>query len=178
MKIFYQYYAHGREPITTKNYFLHTHLEITRLGQAVSLLSDAECAVGPSSQDTASSESDHSESLVPQDTGLDHEFGNDQDIDGDQDLLTSVDQDQYLNSLALFYLKLQAQFSTAIIRYQNIIEEFQEIHQIGPGHSFSNLQKKLTALGVANTNVSDLWVLPIPMCQTFGCCQYQCVRPF
>ena len=49
------------------------------------------------------SESDQSESLLPQDTDLDHDFVNNQDIDGDQDLLTSVDQDQYLNSLAFFF---------------------------------------------------------------------------
>ena len=75
---------------------------------AVSLLSDAVCAVDPSSQGTANSESDQSESLVPQDTLLDHDFVNDQDIDDDKDLLTSVDQDQYMNSLALFHSKLQS----------------------------------------------------------------------
>ena len=132
-----------------------SHLSRNHKTWSVSLLSDAVCAVDPSSQATAS-ESDHSESLVPQDTGLDHDFVDDEDVDDDQELLTSVDQDQYLNSLALFYLKLQAKFLLPSSVIQNIIEEFQKIHQIGQGHLLSKLQEKLTALGVADTDVSQL----------------------
>ena len=55
----------------------------------------------------------------------------------------NVDESVYLNSLALFYLKLQAKLLLPGSTIQNIIEEFQDVHDIGMSYLFGRLGDKI-----------------------------------
>lgn len=70
--------------------------------------------------------------------------------------INNVDEEQYLHSLTLFYLKLQAKVLLPASTIQTIIEEFQEIHDIGQSHLFGKLRDKLVALNVGDVDVKRL----------------------
>ena len=71
-------------------------------------------------------------------------------------LTNHVDEEQYLRSLGLFYLKLQAKVLLPASTIQAIIEEFQNIHDIGQSHLFGRLKDKLAELNVSDEDASSL----------------------
>lgn len=80
--------------------------------------------------------------------------------ENDKDTRTAVELDEslYLNSLALFYLKLQAITVLPASTLQNITEEFQQIHDIGQRHLISKLTEKLENLGICIAMLKKLYV--------------------
>ena len=72
------------------------------------------------------------------------------------DFVIDVNQDQYLRSVALFYLKLQAKFLLPSSTIQNIIEEYQDIHSIGHAHLLSKLKEKLGTLAISEKDIGNL----------------------
>ena len=90
---------------------------------------------------------------------IDNKFEEDNlcdDCDTDTSLLFVTDQDQFVHSLALFYLKLQSKFLLPSAVIQNIIDEFQQIHILGKARLLSKLKEKLTALDIQENHVSNL----------------------
>ena len=71
-------------------------------------------------------------------------------------LINAVDKDQYLHSLALFYLKLQAKTLLPASTIQDIIDEFQQIHSVGQSNLCSKLQERLLSLNVSEPVVEQI----------------------
>ena len=138
------------EKIFCKKSSFSSHLSRKHKNWSLSLLSGTVSGTDSCEQNTFE---DHNDTSVPDDS-----------CSGDEDavecieggLITSVDQEQYLNSLALFYLKLQAKFLLPSSVIQNVIEEFQEIHNLGQTHLFSTLRQKLVSLDVQDCDVKKL----------------------
>ncbi|XP_062268268.1 uncharacterized protein LOC133974641 [Platichthys flesus] len=59
--------------------------------------------------------------------------------------------DLFLRNVSLFYLKLQGQFLLPVSTIQNIVEEMQNIHELGQGY----ILRKLTSLLKNDTMLSD-----------------------
>ena len=68
----------------------------------------------------------------------------------------TVDEESYLRTISLFYLKLQAKLLLPASTIQQIIEEFQEIHDIGLSHLFGKLQDKLAIYNIPESDVKNL----------------------
>ena len=77
-------------------------------------------------------------------------------IDDETCLIQEVDHSQYLHSLSLFYLKLQAKFLLPSSTIQSIIDEYQSIHDIGQSHLFGRLHRSLTSLNVCDVDIKYL----------------------
>ena len=86
----------------------------------------------------------------------DDEIGNSDDELEANSVLPVTDHNQYLRSVALLYLKLQAKFLLPSSTIQNIIEEYQEISGIGRAHLFSKLQENLADLNIPESDVQNL----------------------
>uniref|UniRef100_A0A3B1IPE7 C2H2-type domain-containing protein n=1 Tax=Astyanax mexicanus TaxID=7994 RepID=A0A3B1IPE7_ASTMX len=68
----------------------------------------------------------------------------------------NVDETLFFNNLTLFYLKLQAKLLLPASAIQTIIEEFQEIHDLGQSHVFAKLTEKLAVIGLDDTTIKTL----------------------
>lgn len=69
--------------------------------------------------------------------------------DFDVDVSTSItDGAPFLKNLALFYLKMQAKFLLPATTMQCIIDEFQEVHNIGMKRAYEKIEEKLTELDI------------------------------
>lgn len=66
------------------------------------------------------------------------------------------DQGQFLNYLALFYLKMQAKMLLPASTIQKIIEEFQEVHSCGMKHVLSKVNEKLSLLNLQDSEISQI----------------------
>ena len=82
----------------------------------------------------------------------------DTDTDGvEQDTFgESVDEDQFLRHLALFYLKLQSRCMIPSSTVQIIVDHLQEIHQMSHSHLLFKLREKLTALEVVAADLNAI----------------------
>ncbi len=71
----------------------------------------------------------------------------------DEDVMDTADDfnDLFLRNVCLFYLKLQGQFLLPASITQNIVEEIQNIHELGQTYTLS----KLTSLLKNETSLSD-----------------------
>lgn len=71
----------------------------------------------------------------------------------DEDVMDTADDfnDLFLRNVCLFYLKLQGQFLLPASTTQNIVEEIQNIHELGQTYTLS----KLTSLLKNETSLSD-----------------------
>lgn len=74
--------------------------------------------------------------------------------DAEQDAVP--DQSQFLNNLALFYLKMQAKMLLPATTIQTIIEEFQEMHNSGMKYVLSKVHEKLTKLNLQDSEISQI----------------------
>lgn len=66
------------------------------------------------------------------------------------------DQGEFLNNLALFYLKMQAKMLLPASTIQKIIEEFQEVHSCGMKHVLSKVNEKLTLQNLPESDISQI----------------------
>lgn len=66
------------------------------------------------------------------------------------------DQSQFLNNLALFYLKMQAKMLLPATTIQTIIEEFQETHNSGMKCVLSKVHEKLAMLNLQDSEISQI----------------------
>ncbi len=91
-----------------------------------------------------------------------HEMSQDflcSDTDGvEQDTFgESVDEDQFLRHLALFYLKLQSKCLIPSSTVQIIVDHLQEIHEMSHSHLLFKLREKLSALEVAEADINAIF---------------------
>lgn len=91
------------------------------------------------------------EQLLP----LSDDMGIDLDTVHVEDAMFS-DQTAFLNSLALFYLKMQAKLLIPASTVQNIIEEYQEVHNSGTRCLMSKLREKLFQLNLLDSDVNEI----------------------
>ena len=80
----------------------------------------------------------------------------DEDLTECVTLAAKIEESSYLNSLALFYLKLQAKLLIPASTIQTIIEEYQIVHELGQSHLFSQISDKLQTFGISEKNISEL----------------------
>ena len=80
------------------------------------------------------------------------------DVSGEQSDVCpeNADAAQFLENLALFYLKLRAKLLLPSSVIQVILEDFQEIHDISQSHLLFKLKEKLVALGVPDADISTV----------------------
>lgn len=67
-----------------------------------------------------------------------------------------VDESQFFENLALFYLKLQAKCLLPSSVSQTIIEDFQEIHDISQSHLLFKLKERLITLGISEADTNNV----------------------
>ena len=99
-------------------------------------------------------------------THVDSPYENSLNIDNDQCtemedqddnyLSMQLDEAAYLNNLARFYLKLQSKQLLPASTIQNIIEGYQEVHDLGQLHLFSHISEKLKGHGISEDDTNDL----------------------
>lgn len=82
--------------------------------------------------------------------------GSDEDGSDEPDELLAVDESLFLQNLSLFYLKLQAKLLLPATTIQTIIEEFQNVHDIGLTHLLKKLSDKLTVLGIPEATIKNI----------------------
>ncbi len=68
----------------------------------------------------------------------------------------AVDESLFLRNLTLFYLKLQAKLLLPESTIQGIVEEFQNIHDIGQSYFLSKLKEKLALLELSEERINDV----------------------
>lgn len=79
------------------------------------------------------------------------------EVSDDEGLACSaVDSDQFLHSLALFYLKLQAKFLLPASTIQSIIDDFEAVHHIGQLHLLGKFREKLSLLNISDADSKHL----------------------
>lgn len=80
------------------------------------------------------------------------------DVSGEQSDVCpeNADATQFLKTLALFYLNLQAKLLPPSSVIQVILEDFQNIHDISQSHLLFKLKEKLVALGVSEADISTV----------------------
>ena len=66
----------------------------------------------------------------------------------------SVNEDLFLKSLSLFYLKLQTKLVLPASVIQTIVEEVQQVHDEALSHLFSKLKEKLSVVGLPDNAIS------------------------
>lgn len=74
----------------------------------------------------------------------------------EQNLSEIVDESLFLRNLTLFYLKLQAKLLLPESTIQGIVEEFQNIHDIGHSYFLSKLREKLALLELPEERINDV----------------------
>ncbi len=67
-----------------------------------------------------------------------------------------VDESLFLRNVTLFYLKLQAKLLLPESTIQGIVEEFQNIHDIGQSYFLSKLKEKLALLELSEERINDV----------------------
>ena len=72
------------------------------------------------------------------------------------DVNSTVEEDQYLTSLGLLYLKLQAKLLLPASTIQTLMEEFQNIHRLGRSHLFNKLHCQVANFGLSESDISNL----------------------
>ncbi|XP_046709098.1 uncharacterized protein LOC124388478 isoform X1 [Silurus meridionalis] len=65
--------------------------------------------------------------------------------------------DLYLRNVSLFYMKLQGQFLLPASTIQNIVDEMQNIHELGQTYTFSKLHSLLQNLSLPNETISQIF---------------------
>lgn len=76
--------------------------------------------------------------------------------DGNDNASNEVDDNDFMNSLALFYLKMQAKMLLPASVIQKLMEKFQEVHSSSTAHLLSKLHEDLTKLNVPENDIKDL----------------------
>ncbi len=81
------------------------------------------------------------------------------DTDGvEQDTFgESVDEDQFLRHLVLFYLRLQSKCLIPSSTVQIIVERLQEIHEMSHSHLPFKLREKLSALEFSEADINAIF---------------------
>lgn len=74
----------------------------------------------------------------------------------DTHLLNANEQDAFLQSFALFHLKLQAKFLLPASTIQHILEEYNTVYGIGQQHKCAWLQAKLISCNVSDDIVAEV----------------------
>lgn len=74
------------------------------------------------------------------DSKLDHSFETTFDDDNDN-TNDEVDTDDFMNNLAMFYLRMQAKMLLPASTIQTLIEEIQEVHNTGLTHLLSRMRE-------------------------------------
>lgn len=69
-----------------------------------------------------------------------------EELDGDHASNELVDENDFMNNLALFYLQMQAKMLLPASVIQKQIGEFQEVHSYSTAHLLSKLDQELTKL--------------------------------
>lgn len=95
-----------------------------------------------STSSALSSESDVMVNTAPDQETVPHleaesTYMNDEDDEATEIVFEESDQQEYLESVALFYLKLQCKYLIPASTIQNIIDEMQIVHSIGLSHILS-----------------------------------------
>jgi len=67
-----------------------------------------------------------------------------------------TDSAQFVHSLALFYLKLQAKFLLPATIIQSIVEEMQNLHNFGLSCGLKNLSDRLLGLNICESDIDSL----------------------
>ena len=67
-----------------------------------------------------------------------------------------ADESLFLNSLALFYLKLQAKQLLPSSVIHTIIKELQDVHDACQSHLFHKLKEKLVTLDISNGDINNI----------------------
>ena len=78
------------------------------------------------------------------------------DASEDIELMDSNEQNEFLTSIALFYLKLQAKFLLPASTVQDILEEFQNVHDIGQKHMCAWLKGQLRSSNISSVDIDQL----------------------
>jgi len=89
------------------------------------------------------------------DSELDHTFETafDDDHDNTND---KVDTDDFMNNLAMFYLRMQAKMLLPASTIQTLIEEITEVHNTGLSHLLSRMHEELTKLNVPENDIKSI----------------------
>jgi hypothetical protein len=82
--------------------------------------------------------------------------GDDVCRDNDSNCLSLIEQEQFLTSMALFYLKLQAKLLIPASTVQLILEEYGTVNTVGQNHVCSWLKEKLRLLGIEQDKVDEV----------------------
>ncbi len=69
----------------------------------------------------------------------------------------SVDEDQFLRHLALFYLKLQSKCLIPSSTVQIIVDRLQKIHEMSHSHLPFTLREKLSALEFSEADINAIF---------------------
>ncbi len=78
-------------------------------------------------------------------------------FDDDNDNINDeVDTDDFLNNLAMLYLRMQAKMLLPASTIQTLIEEIQEVHNAGLTHLLSRMHEELTKLNVPERDIKRL----------------------
>ncbi|KAL7872286.1 hypothetical protein SRHO_G00072690, partial [Serrasalmus rhombeus] len=67
-----------------------------------------------------------------------------------------ADEALFLNSLTLFYLKLQAKLLLPSSVIQTIIEDYQNIHDVSQSNLFHKLTEKLSQVGILECAINKI----------------------
>jgi len=67
-----------------------------------------------------------------------------------------IEQDVFLKSIAMFYLKLQAKYLLPASTIQHIVEEFKTVNAFGQQHLCAWLRDKLKSCNVSDDIVADV----------------------
>jgi hypothetical protein len=77
-------------------------------------------------------------------------------LDVDSTVLNVDEQNQFVSSIAWFYLKLQARFLLPVTTVQTINDEFQIVHGVGQRHIAASLKNKLALLDVSDDSINPV----------------------
>ena len=79
-----------------------------------------------------------------------------EDVGLEQDPPETVDESLFMRNLTLFYLKLQAKLLLPESTIQIIVEEFQNIHDMGQFYFFAKLREKLALLDLPESRINNV----------------------
>jgi hypothetical protein len=74
----------------------------------------------------------------------------------DDDTSSALYESQYIDNLALFYLKLQAKFLLPGSTIQSIVDEIQNIHDLDQTLQYKRLSQKLSVFGISDVDVTEI----------------------
>jgi hypothetical protein len=80
----------------------------------------------------------------------------DEEVNEGNAIKQTVDENNFINNLALFYLKMQAKMLLPATTIQTLIGEFQQIHDIGQSHMRSVLHDKLSNAGIDDHEIDKI----------------------